>query len=215
MKDSGGFFANPFGFVIEPKDGKAVVSMEGVNESIALQSITLIPYDEHQSYKDYIAELKNSVGELKEGTGTVKLEGEMTSNASSNGVYPVEDRTSPLTSPSDTSRVMLNTIGTEKWSTAGQWVEYRFKVDGSGMYEIYSRYKQSYLDGMYVCRSLQLFNKEYETADQYKAAFGTTAGYYDGVPFAEAAELRYDYGDKWQVTNLTTGVDAEDRKSVV
>ena len=205
MHDGDGFFANNFGFVIEPRDGKVTFSMEGVNESMALAKIVLTPYNEVQTYKDYI----NGLGDLANtaGTGTVKLEGEYTTTTSSNGVYPVEDRTSPLTSPADTHRVMLNTVGTEKWSTAGQWVEYQFSLDSAGMYEIYSRYKQSYLDGMYVCRSLQIFTN-YASAADYKAAFGTTAGYYDGVPFAEASELRYDYGDGWQVTNLTAGHDA-------
>ena len=76
----------------------------------------------------------------------VQIEGENTVNTSTNVVYPVEDRSDALTSPIDTSRTMLNTIGTEKWETAGQWIRYRFSVNSSGMYEIYSRFKQSYLD---------------------------------------------------------------------
>ena len=209
LKDSGGYFSNNFGFVIKPEDGKLKLSLEGVNEAIALDSIILLPYEETQSYNEYQAMLKDQLGTLKEGTSVIKLEAEDTANTSSNGVYPVEDRTSPLTSPSDTHRVVLNTIGTEKWSTAGQWVQYRFKVDSSGMYEIYTRYKQSYLDGMYVCRSMQVYNDAYESADDYRAVYGNTAGYYDGVPFSEAAELRYNYGTKWKVTNLTAGYDAD------
>ncbi|MBQ9806326.1 MAG: extracellular solute-binding protein [Clostridia bacterium] len=214
LKDSGGYFANNFGFVIEPENGKIEISMEGVNERMAIASITLVPYSEMQSYDSYIKEIEQSVG-LKPGTSIVKLEAENTTHTSSNGVYPIEDRTSPATSPSDTTRVVLNTIGTEKWSTAGQWVEYRFHVDDAGMYEIYSRFKQSYLDGMYVCRSMQLYteyaaldNYQLTSAEAYRNKYGNTAGYYNGVPFAEAAELRYDYGTEWMVTNLTAGYDA-------
>jgi len=209
IKDSGGYFSNNFGFVIKPIDGKLTLSLEGVNEAVALASIVLLPYEETSSYNEYVASLKNQLGTLPNGKDTIRLEAENTANTSSNGVYPVEDRTSPLTSPSDTTRVVLNTIGTEKWSTAGQWVQYRFKVESSGMYEIYTRYKQSYLDGMYVCRSMQVYLDEYESADAYKAVHGNTAGYYDGVPFAEAAELRYNYGTKWKVTNLTAGYDVD------
>lgn len=214
LKDSGGYFANNFGFVIEPENGKIEFSMEGVNERMAIASIILVPYTEVASYDEYIKGIEQSVG-LNPGSSIIKLEAENTVHTSSNGVYPIEDRTSPATSPSDTTRVVLNTIGTEKWSTAGQWIEYRFHVDSAGMYEIYSRFKQSYLDGMYVCRSLQLFteyaaqdNYQLSTKDAYKNKYGNTAGYYNGIPFAEAAELRYDYGTEWNVTNLTAGFDA-------
>ena len=208
FRDSQGYFANDFGFVLDPDDdGKISLSLEGVNEPMALSAIVLKPYTEVQSYAAYLANIDKTVGKA-EGTDTVRIEAEYPSNTSTNVVYPIEDRTSPLTSPADTSRVMLNTIGTEKWATAGQWIEYNLQVDGSGLYDIYARYKQSYLDGMYVCRSLQIYTN-YESEEAYEAEFGNTAGYYNGVPFAEAAEFSFDYGSGWQVTNLTTGTDAD------
>ena len=208
FRDSDGFFANDFGFVIEPDENGCVeFSLEGVNEGMALAAIVLTPYTEAQTYAQYLETLQNKIGSLPQGTSVVKLEAENTSNTSTNVVYPIEDRTSPLTSPADTSRVMLNTIGTEKWATAGQWAEYRFQVGSSGMYDIYSRYKQSYLDGMYVSRSLQIYT-DYASAEEYAAVYGDTVGYYDGIPFAEAGELRYDYGTAWQITALSAGKDA-------
>ena len=68
-------------------------------------------------------------------------------------IYPVEDRSCAINSPTDTTCSVLNTIGGDKWSTAGQWVEYRFKVSSSGMYDIVSRFRQDVLDGMSTCRS--------------------------------------------------------------
>ncbi len=209
FRDSDGFFANNFGFVIEPDENGCVeLSLEGVNESMALAAIVLTPYTEPLTYAQYLESIQNKIGSLPQGTSVVKLEAENTAHTSTNVVYPIEDRTSPLTSPADTSRVILNTIGTEKWATAGQWAEYRFQVGSSGMYDIYSRYKQSYLDGMYVSRSLQIYT-DYASLEDYQAANGgDTAGYYNGIPFAEAGELRYDYGTGWQVTALSAGKDA-------
>ncbi|MBQ8214401.1 MAG: hypothetical protein IJZ80_10355 [Clostridia bacterium] len=205
MRDSGGFYANDFGFAIAPDaDGKLQLTLEGVNEAVAISAIRLVPYTEAVSYADYLAALKESVGELKAGEGQVKLESEYPYHTSTNVVYPIEDRASALTSPADPKRTLLNTIGTEKWSTAGQWVEYRFEVDSDGMYELFARYKQSYLDGMYTNRMLMIYT-EYDSLEEYKAAVGTEAGYYNGVPFSEASELRFDYGDSWQVTALTNG----------
>ena len=207
FRDSDGFFANDFGFVIEPVGGCVEFTLEGVNESMALAAIVLVPYTEPLTYSAYLESIKNNIGSLPAGTSVIKLEAENTSHTSTNVVYPVEDRTSAMTSPVDATRVMLNTIGTEKWATAGQWAEYRFKVDSSGMYDVYSRFKQSYLDGMYVGRSLQIYTDYASLADYQAANGGDTAGYYNGIPFAEAGELRYDYGTKWQVSAMSAGHD--------
>ena len=205
LRDGGGYYANQFGFYIEPSEtGTVTLTLAGVNEPMALSQIVFTPYTTLNSYEQYLSDLQaNGVDITAEGTDQIKIEAEYSSKTSTNVIYPVEDRASALTSPSDTTRTVINTIGTEKWETAGQWAEYQFKVNDSGMYDIYSRFKQSYLDGLYVSRSLQIFT-DYENKASYQAAHsGSSAGYYDGLPFAEAAELRYDYGNNWQVTNLT------------
>ena len=205
LRDGGGYYSNDLGFLIEPSDeGTVVFTLVGVNEPMALSKIVFTPYTTFNSYEQYLNELKSEgVDVTAEGTDFVKLEGEYASHTSTNVIYPVEDRASAMTSPSDTKRTLLNTIGTEKWETAGQWAEYQFTVNSSGMYDIYSRFKQSYLDGLYVSRSLQIFTN-YDSKAAYQAAHGgSSAGYYDGIPFAEATELRYDYGSGWQVTNMT------------
>ena len=99
--------------------------------------------------------------------------------------------------PSDTSRVVLNTIGGDKWQTPGQWVRYTFKVGTSGRYNIAARYRQNILDGMYVCRYLAI---------QSNGAEPGSMGYYDGrIPFYEASELRFNYSSDWQSTLLNNG----------
>lgn len=205
--EQNGYYSEGFGFVLEPgADGTIALTLAGVNEAMAVKEVIFTPYTILNNYDNYIADLKAqlNVETLPEGSDVVKIEGEYTTNTSTNVVYPVEDRASALTSPCDTNRTLLNTIGTEKWETAGQWVEYQFSVDAAGMYEIYSRYKQSYLDGLYVSRSLQIFTNGYESRADYAAKHGgKTAGYYNGIPFEEAAELRYDYGTNWQVTALS------------
>lgn len=191
-----------FGFVIEPDaSGKVQLTLTGVNEPMALSDIIFTPYRSTESYAAYRERVEGVVGSHK-GSDKVKLEAEYPIKSSTNVVYPVEDRSSALTSPVDPSRTVLNTIGTEKWENAGQWVEYRFSVDDSGFYDIYARFKQSYLDGMYVNRSLQIFT-DYASKAAYRAAVGNDVGYYDGVPFLEASELRYNYGSGWQVTALS------------
>ena len=109
----------------------------------------------------------------------------------------MEDRSCAINSPTDTACSLLNTVGGEKWATANQWVEYTFQVSSSGMYDIVSRFRQNILDGMYTCRAMYLFSDGLaEGAD----------GYYNGVPFAEAYKLVYDFDDNWQVTALSNGI---------
>lgn len=143
---------------------------------VALDSLTLTACHTNPTYEEYLERLKNSGASLEEGKDVVQIEGENTVNTSTNVVYPVEDRSDALTSPIDTSRTMLNTIGTEKWETAGQWIRYRFSVNSSGMYELYSRFKQSYLDGMYVCRTLKDLHERLRVRGRVQGSFREHGG---------------------------------------
>ena len=209
LRDTNGYYSEDFGYWIDPsEDGTVTISLKGVNEPMALYGFILTPYTTYKTYEQYLADLRAGGATMTEGTDKIKLEGEYTTSTSTNVVYPVEDRASALTSPCDTTRTLLNTIGTEKWETSGQWVEYKFKVNASGLYDIYARFKQSYLDGLFVSRALRIYTN-YESLEAYKAAHGgRTAGYYNGVPFAEAAQLRFDYGSNWQVTAFTDSQNA-------
>lgn len=204
FRDSDGYYAEDFGYWLDPaEDGTVTFSLKGVNEPLAVCGFILTPYTVYNTYEQYLESLKSGGAVMVEGTDQIKLEGEFTTATSTNVVYPVEDRASALTSPCDNTRTLLNTIGTEKWETSGQWVEYKFRVNASGLYDIFARYRQSYLDGLFVSRVLQIYTN-YESFDAYKTAHGgRAAGYYNGVPFEEAARLRFDYGSNWQVTAFT------------
>ncbi len=192
IADSMGYYTNPFEFVLESGD---VITFEGKNSDVAIAEIVLSPVDTVTSYKDYISDL-TAKGLYKPGKGNLKLEAEYTYATSDKTIYPVEDGADALTSPHDPSRVMLNTMGGEKWQTAGQTVSYKFSVSESGMYDIVTRFKQNMLDGMFVNRALYIYSEDIEEGKP---------GYYNGAPFAEAKKLTYNYGDEWQVTYATNG----------
>ena len=190
LKDSTGYNTASFEFVLEP--GKNTITLEGQNEPMSIKSITLYPLNPVMTYAEYEAQYKDKAP----GKDVVKIEAELPTVMSNKTIYPVEDRSCAINSPTDTTCSVLNTIGGEKWATAGQWVEYRFQVGSSGMYDIYSRFRQNVLDGMYTCRSMYLYSEGIaEGAD----------GYYNGAPFEEALKLVYDYSDDWQVTGMTGG----------
>ena len=195
LRDTTGYYTGEYEFYLEKGENK--LTIQGQNEPMVIKSITLYPAEEVITYEDYIADLTAKVGTLTAGKDEIKLEAEHMQNMSSKTIYAIEDRTSAVTSPSDTTRVMLNTVGGEKWQTAGQWIEFTFTTteDGAGMYDIVTRFRQKVLDGMFVCRSLQLYSEGLNEGD---------AGYYNGSPFAEAQKLQYNYDTNWQTTKLAS-----------
>ncbi|MBO5415662.1 MAG: extracellular solute-binding protein [Clostridia bacterium] len=194
FRDANGFYQESFEFVIAPdENGIVTLSLESVNEPIAISSVRLVPHKGNITYEEYM----EIYGDEPEGTDKIKIEAEYFSATSSQTIYPLEDRTSAITSPAATDRTVLNTIGGEKWQTAGQWVEYKFTVDNSGLYQIAARYRQALLDGMFVSRSLHIYSDStVKEGDK---------GYYNGVPFAEAGNLRFGYSSDWQSDALNDG----------
>ncbi len=198
VKDSNGFLQDPFEFVIGPDEdtGKTTISLESVNEPLAIKSIRLVPYTANISYADYLANYNG----VASGTDKIKIEAEYYSAASSQTIYPISDTTSAITSPTATDRTVLNTVGGDKWQGSGQWIEYKFKVKNSGMYTIATRFKQNVLDGMYTSRALYIYSDNAPSDDPKE-------GYYNGIPFAEAGRLQFNYSSDWQSGKLTDGVD--------
>ena len=193
LRDADGFYAETFEFAFEA--GEQLISLEAVNEPMTIKSIQLVPHTDLVKYQDYLAQFEG----IEPGKDWVCIQTEYVGATSSNTIYPIEDRTDAATMPADTTRVLLNTIGGEKWQTAGQWVRYSFTVESSGMYNIGARYRQNVLDGMYTCRALYISSKG--------AAEGSL-GYYDGTaPFEEAMQTRFAYNTKWQSTLLNNGGD--------
>ena len=203
IHDVNGYYDEPFQFVFEASES-TVISLTAMNEPLAIKSIRLIPYEGHTSYEDYKADLPASA---VAGQSVVRIEGEYPLTTSSQTIYPMEDTRSAITRPISTKHTYLNSIGGvggDKWQNAGQTLTYKFSVDESGLYNIVARFSQSTLDGMYSSRALALYTDLSEK--DYKAKYGDLDGYYNGVPFAEAGALRFDYSSKWQTKILSDGI---------
>lgn len=198
IRDVDGFYKDPFEFFL--KAGDNYLSFEAVAEEMAIGSISIHPLEDVQSYDEYIASFPGAA----KGTDKVVIQGEEPYRNSSSTIYPVEDRSSALTTPCDTHRVLLNTIGGEKWQVASQWIEYRFSVNADGLYQIIPRFRQNVNDGLYSSRVLYIYSD-----DSVKEG---TAGYYNGVPFDEARELRFNYSTDWQCEPLRYGKVEVDEK---
>lgn len=191
--DSQGYYTECFEFVLTPdENGNVAITIKGMNEPMAISKIELLPKKDILTYDEYIAQYKDA----PMGGSVVKLETELPTHLSTNTVYPVEDRSSAANSPTDTSRMVLNTIGGEKWQTPGQATEYSFQVDSTGLYTFDARFKQNVLDGLFTSRSIRLYSEGLKETDP---------GYYNGYPFKEAAQVRFGYSGYWQSTSMIDG----------
>ncbi len=200
LKDSTGYTIDSFEFVLAKGENK--ITIESQNEPMTIKSITLYPLTTTPTYDEYAEKYKD----MKPGEDIIKIEAEFAHVMSNKTIYAVEDRSCAINSPTDTTCSILNTLGGEKWATAGQWVEYKFQVGTSGMYDLVSRFRQNVLDGMYTCRSMYVYSDGVaEGAD----------GYYNGAPFEGALKLIYDYNDEWQVTQLHGSENVVDENGVV
>ncbi len=186
--DANGFMQDPFEIALIPDANKEVtISLRSENEPIIISSIRLEAPEKNITYKEYKASHKGA----PQGTGVLKIEAEYFGASSSQTIYPISDGTSAISSPAAFDRTVLNTVGGNKWQSAGQWIEYSFTVSSTGMYQIVPRFKQNLLDGMYVSRALYLYGGEY-----------------NGIPFDEANRLTFNYSTDWQAAPLGTKNEA-------
>ena len=173
--DSTGFVVNPLQIYLTK--GEHIISLEAVREPVVLGNAKFYPYEELPSYEDKLAEYKANGYKDVSKNANLRVEAEFVDYVSDQTIYPLNDRSSPMTYPQDPSKTRLNTLGSDKWKTAGQWIKYTVKPEESGLYEISMRFKQSELEGMYVSRRIYI-NGE--------------------IPFEEASYLEFMYNDSWQ-----------------
>ena len=205
LSDANGYISAPFEFYFQ--GGENTISFESQREPIVIKSITLKPAQELPKYKDYLALIKEKFNKTPEknsvsANATHIFQAETPDYVSAVTMYPVNDRTSPITvgvtgtGEQSSMYTLLNTAGKEKWQNVGEWMEYT--IDGkdikeSGFYSLAVRYKQALLSGMYVSRKLYIKCNDDNSI-------------YDGsVPFAEANNCRFPYADSWSTIFLSDG----------
>lgn len=164
--------------------GKNIVTVYKLAGEVKLQKLILEPAGNVKSY----AELKDErkAAGVSEAGGSVTVEAEKCLAKSSTTIYPISDRTSAATSPSQAGKIMLNTIGASHWSIAGQYIKWNVKVDKSGLYKISLRFRQNSSPGQASTRTVYINNK---------------------LQFKEATEITFGFDSSWQSANLGGGED--------
>lgn len=198
-KDIDGFHTGNFYFYFEP--GTHTLTLSGSRENLAIKSIRLVPAQEDDltTYAEYLESHKGLVDSAK-GSGSITvLEAEFPTHVSDTSVYPANDRSSAINSPSSPASQLMNTIGGASYNTVGQWASYTFTVSKTGWYNLTMRYRQNLLDGLFVSRTVKLAGGEYGLAD------GTPT-----VPFQEAYRTRFNYSKNWEVKPIGAVINNEE-----
>lgn len=180
IQDHVGYVNDPYYFYFEA--GQNTITLESVREPVLLEKIELVSVQEHPSYEDvYAGYTANGYQKIEEPI--IFVQGEELLYSTSPTLYPLNDRTSPLTMPSDPSLVKLNTIGGNNWRVSGDKITWTFEVNESGLYQISMRVKQKLAAGMNVYRNI----------------------YIDGeIPFSEMSNYAFEHGNSWRIQTLGT-----------
>lgn len=196
LSDSTGYNVEPLKIAFT--EGEHTISLEAELNEMYIGEMKLTKYKATKTYAEYIAENDakgatdvaiDSGYKDEYGNKYYTLQAEYPTATSDITIYPLNDRTSPISQPQDPALQKLNTIGSSKWQTVGQWIEWTIPADAiktSGYYYIVPRFLQDTLQGLFASRRIYI-NGE--------------------VPFEEANYLQFNYSDEWQTVPLNNGKD--------
>ena len=184
FNDLEGLFYGAFQFHLNA--GANTITLETDGRVLYVDEIKVFNKEPLKSYNQVKAEYSKK-GYKEVTDKTIKFQAETPTERSHSTIYAVADKTSPSTEPADPSKIRLNTIGGENWQTYGYWISWDFDVEEDGLYNISLKYKQDILSGLFTSRKVYID---------------------DEIPFSELEQVRFGYGDDWQMKTL--GNDDED-----
>ncbi len=168
--------------------GRNTLTLSGGREPLAIAQIVLTQPDILPSYADYLAAWEER-GASRVSGAPIHLQAEAGCVRSDASIAVACDRTSPVTEPmtagdAPVGRLRLNSIGGQNWRSPRQWIEWQVDVPQGGLYRLALRFKQNRQEGIAVSRRLWI-NGE--------------------VPFTEAGQLSFGYGNGWQTMAVGGG----------
>src|SRR5690606_5011686 len=184
IKDSLGYIDSPFYFYFE--EGANELTIESLREPLLIESFKIQSIKGYKSYETLKSEYQQN-GYSFVNRDLQFIQAEDANFTTSPTLYPLNDRTSAKTMPSDPSLIKLNTIGGTNWGTAGDKISWEFEVEETGLYNISMRVKQRLATGMVVFRNIYID---------------------DEIPFAEMENYVFSYSSDWRTQTLGTDKEA-------
>ncbi len=182
--DSSGYIGGALYFYLD--EGTHQLALNGGQGTLLLERLILGGYRQLPTYGQ-VRKGYQDKGYQPAQAEPILMEAEFPALKSDMSIYPLNDKSSAITSPQSPTRIRLNTIGASKWQKSGQWIAWTIRVEKAGLYKIGCRFRQDLYPGMFVTRELRI----------------------DGeIPFQEAANLTFMYDNGWQSGYL--GANGED-----
>jgi ABC-type glycerol-3-phosphate transport system substrate-binding protein len=176
FRDSLGYFTEPYEFYF--RAGVNTIRLSGINEPMALRSLTLKAPVRTRDYREYSAGIDASRYQYNDAAFVLKVQGEDAVRRSDPSLYAIYDRSSGATDPASVAKIKLNMIGGQSWRVAGQWIEWDFFVPADGLYRFTIKGRQNYNRGFVSNRSVLI----------------------DGqIPCTELAAVPFKYTNKWSM----------------
>ncbi len=173
--DSTGYENGPLLFAL---GGTHTLEITVQQSAVRIRSLRFVQPVQAPTYAEYAAV---HAGAADAAVSLEPMQAEQTAWKNDPTLFAVADRSTPATTPSKGTKISLNTIGGEKWTSVGSTLAWEVQVEQSGLYEIRLRCRQNYSQGFYSTRSLLI----------------------DGeTPFREAENLRFVYKRGWQQVAL-------------
>ena len=166
--------------------GEATLTLTGVRTDFIVYEVRLVPYEELPSYEEWNA--AQDLEHVPLAKKSIVIQAEDITRSSESSLGAQYDRSDALVEPASSRDKLLNIAGGESYSSDGQWMEWDFDVETAGWYALRIKGRQNYKNGLSVNRRV----------------------YLDGeVPFAEAKNMAFSYGGKWQLYTLNSSLGEE------
>lgn len=181
LEDKNGTYTEPYLFYFSK--GKHTITLQSVREPMMLDVVRLIEARSLLPYREWRKQHQGKeVSDLSDFL--MKVQGEDAAYKSSPTLYPLADRSSPVTEPFELTAIKWNTIGGINWRIPGQSITWKIDVPQDGFYQLAVKYRQHFVQAAEVSRRLKI----------------------DGeVPFAEAGNIRFPASGGWQMLQLGDG----------
>lgn len=177
-QDARKMYDEDFLFYLEA--GEHTITLLSEREPMVIKAISLSAPKELRSYAEVEATYEKN-GYIPAVAETIIIEAEKATIKSSPMLYPVTDFSSPAVTPYSPSQIKMNTIGGNNWKEAGNWIEWEFEVEETGLYNISYNAKQNFVRGVPVSRKIYIDGK---------------------VPFKEAECVDFVYDSSWVVRSF-------------
>ena len=179
FRDDMGYQTEPYAFYFN--EGENTLTLRAVNEPMVICGMTLTPIMKFPTYEEYTAEQpKNEMTDAGKNYSQT-VQGEEARLRSAPSLYARYDRSSAKTEPYSVTNTILNYIGGDPWTHAGEWIQWDFEVPEDGYYNISIKARQMYQRGALSGRTI----------------------YIDGeVPFRELEAVTFAYSTSWQMRTL-------------